>query len=245
MTSAPNPWNSFSARPDPLAYESRTEASYAIGRFMNAVYAWMFAGLALTACVAWYVGEHTAILQQLGGAIWLLFLVEIALVIAISSATHRISASVATLLFMAYAALNGVTLSVLFLMYAHSLLAGAFAVTAGTFGVMSIYGFATRRDLSGVGSIAFMGLIGIIIASIVSIFWHPTWLTVAINYIGVLVFVALTAYDTQRLKAVAVQTAGDGAMAGRLAVNGALMLYLDFLNLFLFILRILGGRDSR
>jgi FtsH-binding integral membrane protein len=121
-------------------------------------------------------------------------------------------------------------------------LASAFAVTAGMFAVMSLYGFFTRRDLSAWGSLLFMGLIGVILATIVSFFWHNSILNVLINYIGVLVFVGLTAYDTQMLRQIAVETSADGALAARLSITGALWLYLDFLNLFLFLLRSMNDR---
>lgn len=239
--SSMNPYQWRGAQPQ--SYEATSaETLGAIARFMNAVYAWMCAGLALTAVVAWWVATQTNILLQLGNGIWLLFIVEIGLVIAISRATRRLSATAATALFLLYAALNGVTLSVIFMIYTHALLASAFAITAGMFGITSVYGFVTRRDLTAVGSIAFMALIGLVIAMVVSIFWHPSWLSVAINFVGVIVFVALTAYDTQNLKAWAIQTAGNGALAGRMAINGALSLYLDFLNLFLFIVSIMGDR---
>jgi len=145
-------------------------------------------------------------------------------------------------LFLVYAALNGVTLSGIVLYYAHAAIASAFVVTAGMFAAMSLYGFVTRRDLTAWGSLLFMGLIGLILASVVSLFWHNTLLQVAINYLGVLIFVGLTAYDTQRLKVIALQTAGAPQLAARLAVSGALSLYLDFLNLFLFVLELMNDR---
>jgi FtsH-binding integral membrane protein len=149
---------------------------------------------------------------------------------------------VATALFLVYAALNGVVLSGIFAIYAHATLASAFIISAGTFGAMSIFGMLTKSDLTSMGRFLIMALVGIIIASIVSLFWHNTLLQIAINYVGVLVFIGLTAYDTQRLKQVAYQTQGDPALAARFAVNGSLLLYLDFINLFLFILRLLGDR---
>ena len=160
----------------------------------------------------------------------------------ISAAVQKVSASVATLLFLLYAGINGIVLSGIFLIYTHSALASAFAVTAGMFGTMSLYGFLTKKDLSSFGSLLFMGLIGVIIASVVSMFWHNTMLQVAINYVGVLIFVGLTAYDTQMLKQWAVQTSGNAALAARMSISGALSLYLDFLNLFLFLVRIMGDR---
>jgi hypothetical protein len=240
MTQIPNPFGG--SRPYGLQYEPATDTGI-VSRFFNAVYGWMAAGLALTAVVAWYVGSNPAMVVQLGrGTFLMLMLVELGLVFAISAAINRISAPVATVLFLLYAALNGITLAGLVLIYTHAAIAGAFVVTAGMFGAMSFYGMVTRRDLSAFGSLLFMGLIGVVLASVVSMFWHNSLLQVAINYIGVLVFVGLTAYDTQRLKAIAYQTASSPAMAARLAINGALMLYLDFLNMFLFILSILNDR---
>jgi len=147
-------------------------------------------------------------------------------------------------LFMLYSALNGLTLSAIFIVYAHATLASAFLITAGMFGAMSVYGYVTKRDLTAMGSLLFMALVGLIIASVVSIFWRNSMLTTIINYAGVLIFVGLTAYDTQKLKQIAIATAGDAAMSARLSINGALQLYLDFLNLFLFLLRILGDRRN-
>jgi FtsH-binding integral membrane protein len=236
--------------PNPYQPSQPVELDYGragvVARFFNAVYAWMAAGLAVTAAVAWWVSTQPQLMQSIfrGPALLILVIVELVLVGVVAGAVNRIGATAATVLFMLYAALNGLTLSVILLVYAHAVIASAFVITAGTFAAMSLYGFVTRRDLTALGSLLFMGLIGIVLASLVSIFWHPTWLTVAINYIGVLVFVGLTAYDTQRLKMIAIQTEGNPALAARLSVSGALTLYLDFLNLFLFILSILGN-DSR
>lgn len=215
-----------------------------IARFFNAVYAWMSAGLALTALVAWWVASRPDLMAQVfrGPVLIGLFIAQIVLVMTISAATERVSAGVATMLFLAYSALNGLTLAGLFLIYTGASLSSAFVVTAGTFGAMSLYGMFTRRDLTALGSLLFMALIGLILASIVSLFWRSGMLQTIINYAGVLIFVGLTAYDTQRLKAVAAATANDARAAARLSVNGALTLYLDFLNLFLFLLRIMGGR---
>jgi FtsH-binding integral membrane protein len=227
----------------PLGYDQRIDSGVLI-RFFNAVYAWMAAGLAVTAAVAWWVSTQPQILMHLtGGTIAVLFIVELVLVFTISAAVQRVGPAAATGLFLLYAAINGVTLSFIFLVYAHSMIASAFIVTAGMFGAMSLYGMATKRDLTGVGQFMIMGLIGIIIASIVSIFWHPTMLVVLINYLGAFIFLGLTAYDTQRLKMFAVQTQNNATLAARLSINGALMLYLDFLNLFLFLLQIFSGNS--
>jgi FtsH-binding integral membrane protein len=171
-----------------------------------------------------------------------LIIAELALVWTVSAAVNKLSAPVATALFMLYSALNGLTLSVIFLAYTHKTLGSTFLVTAAMFGAMSVYGMVTRRDLTRLGSFLFMALIGLILASVVNLFLASPAMYWIISYAGVLIFVGLTAYDTQRLKLVAEHTANDQAMAARLAVNGALTLYLDFINLFLLMLRILGDR---
>lgn len=233
-------------RPVPLEYGTSADVGV-IARFFNTVYAWMAAGLALTAAVAWWTSTQPQLVQHIysSGMMIVLFIVELVLVFTISAAVRRIGPALATVLFMFYAGINGLVLSLILLAYAHAQIASAFFVTAGMFGATSVYGFVTKRDLTSLGAYLFMGLIGIIIASVVSIFWHPTWLVVAINYIGVFIFIGLTAYDTQRLKVIALQTANNGTLAARLAITGALMLYLDFLNLFLFILEIMGNNGRR
>jgi FtsH-binding integral membrane protein len=234
-----------------MPWEMTGTVNPAIARFFNMVYAWMCAGLAVTAIVALLVSQYVetqianqnyGALSHLGGVFIGLFIAQIVLVMVISAATQRVSAPIATVLFLLYAAITGVTLTGIFLVYTHAALASAFVITAGTFGAMSVYGMVTKRDLSFMGRIMFMLLIGLVIASIVSIFWHNTMLQVVMNYVGVIVFVGLTAYDTQRLKIIAEQTQDNPALAARLSIVGSLTLYLDFINLFLFILRMLGDR---
>ena len=234
-----------SYRATDLQYESRADSA-TVAQFFNAVYAWMAAGLALTAVIAWWVSDQPALMAQIfrGPMLIVLIIVELALVFVISAATQKINATAATILFLLYSAINGLTLSVVFLIYTQASLASTFAVTAGTFAATSVYGYVTKRDLSSLGSILFMGLIGLVIASIVNIFWANSTLYWIITYAGVLIFVGLTAYDTQKLKQIAYQTTHNPALAARLSVNGALMLYLDFINLFLFLLRILGSRRN-
>jgi uncharacterized protein len=243
MSTFPNPYQP--AQGVPLDYEQRVDAR-ALASFFNSVYAWMAAGLGLSALVAWWVSTRPDIQQRIGGGTFLLlFVIEIFLVLAVAGAINRINATTATILFLLFAALNGVTLYGIFFVYAKATITSAFVVSAGTFAAVSAYGFVTRRNLMNMYGYLMMGLIGVIIASVVSIFWHPTMLTVLINYIGVAVFVGLTAYDTQRLKMIAFQTADNGALAARLSISGALALYLDFLNLFLLILSIFNGNDRR
>jgi FtsH-binding integral membrane protein len=232
-----------SGQPQEIQYESRADST-TVAAFFNAVYAWMAAGLALTAVVAWYVSTQPRIWQQLfnGPTILILFIAQIALVVTISRAINKISTGVATGLFMLYAALNGLMFAAIFLIYARASIAGAFVVSAGIFGAMSLYGFVTRTDLSRMGAILFMALIGLVLASLVNMFWANSTLYWIITYVGVFVFVGLTAYDTQKLRMIAVTTAGDPALSSRLSVTGALTLYLDFINMFMFILRIMGNR---
>ena len=243
MSRLPNPNPFRPTRPLDLGYEAGADAG-AVTRFFNAVYAWMAAGMALTAVVAWFVSSRPELMEQVfrGPVLIGLFIAQLVLVFTISAATERLNAAAATGLFMLYSGLNGLTLSGILLVYAHATIASAFVITAGMFGAMSLFGFITKRDLSGMGSLLFMALIGLVIASVVSVFWRNDMLSTIINYAGVLIFVGLTAYDTQKLKHIAYATANDPARAARYSVNGALTLYLDFLNLFLFLLRILGGR---
>jgi FtsH-binding integral membrane protein len=245
--------------PNPYGMNRRYALDYsgvqssAVSRFFNIVYAWMSAGLGVTAVVALLVSQYVqkliaaqdaAALRQLGPIFIGLLVAQFVLVWVISAATQRINATVATVLFLVYSAIMGVTFAGLFMVYTKATLASAFVITAGTFGAMSVFGMVTKRDLTFMGRIMIMGLIGLVIASIVSIFWHNTMLQVAMNYLGVLVFVGLTAYDTQKLKIIAEQTEGNPALAARLAISGSLMLYLDFINLFLFILRLMNDRRN-
>lgn len=227
-------------RPRPGSMAAAQSSSAVLVQFMNGVYAWMCAGLCVTGIAALLVAQSGV--QISGGTMIVLFLIELGLVVAISGAVNKLSPAAATGLFMLYAALNGVTLSIIFSMYTSSSISGAFLITAGMFGATSFYGMVTKRDLSGIGGFLLMGLVGIIIASIVNIFMASSMLHWLISYAGVAIFVGLTAYDTQRLREMAYATAGDPRMAARLAVTGSLILYLDFINLLLFILRIMGDK---
>jgi FtsH-binding integral membrane protein len=228
--------------PTPLDYASSRDG--AVTRFFNAVYAWMAVGLGVTASVAWVVATHIESFKALfsTGALIGLFILQLVLVVVISSAIRRLDATVATALFVLYAAINGVLFSGIFLAYAMSSIAGTFLACAGMFAVMSLYGMFTKTDLTALGKILIMALIGLIIATVINVFVHSTAFTYLVSYAGVVIFAGLTAYDTQRLQALAVSTSGDAAMASRLSVNGALILYLDFINMFLFLLRIMGKR---
>ncbi len=208
---------------------------------MAAVYRWMTGGLAVTAIVAYSVATSEAALRLIVGnrLVFLgLFVAEIGLVITLSAAVNRLSAAAAGGLFLLYSALNGATLSVVLLVYTGASVAVAFVTTAATFGAMSVYATVTRRNLASWGSFLFMGLIGVVIASVVNIFLHSSMLSFIVSCAAVVVFTGLTAYDTQKLRALA--RAGGGVAA--LPVNGALALYLDFVNLFLAVLRLFGSR---
>jgi FtsH-binding integral membrane protein len=211
---------------------------------MNRVYAWMTAGLLVTGAVASFVAASNTLVSLIFGnpiMFFGLFIVQIVAVIGLSAGINRLSPAVATAIFMGYAALNGLTMAAVFLAYTQASIASTFFVTAGTFGAMSLYGYTTKRDLSSVGQFAIMALIGLLIASVVNIFLRSTALYWVLTYAGVLIFVALTAWDTQKIKRLAAQVE-DETSAGRVAVLGALTLYLDFINLFIYLLRILGVR---
>ncbi len=228
----------------PLSYQQDRVAA-AQGEFIRKVYNWMGLGLATTAVVALYTASNEALLGYIFGNSLLFFgliIAQLGLVIALSAAIHRLQASTATLLFFLYSALTGLTLSFIFLAYTRASIASTFFVTAGTFGVMSLYGYTTQRDLTSWGSFLFMGLIGIILASVVNIFLHNETIYWVVTYAGILIFVGLTAYDTQTLKQMAMRGFADEETERKSAVMGALRLYLDFINLFLMLLRVMGNR---
>jgi FtsH-binding integral membrane protein len=205
------------------------------------VYAWMGAGLAITAFMALVTLSSPVLINAIAGnrlIFYGLMIGELALVFTLSGAINRLSASVATLLFVGYSALNGLTLSILALVYTSNSIASTFVVTAGMFGAMSVYGYVTKRDLTSFGSFLFMGLIGVVIASIVNIFVGSSTVSWIISGIGVIVFTGLTAYDTWKIKEMAAQ----GTTGRKPAILGALTLYLDFINLFLMLLRFTGDR---
>ncbi|KAF0221277.1 MAG: hypothetical protein FD174_415 [Geobacteraceae bacterium] len=221
----------------------RTADQVAIDRntLIRQVYAWMGGGLLVTALMAMVTVSSPAILNAVFGnrlVFYGLILGELGLVVAISGAINRLSAAMASLLFILYAALNGITMSVIFAVYTAESVASTFVITAATFGAMSAYGYLTRRDLTGWGSFLFMGLIGVVIASLVNIFTQSSAVSWVISAVGVIVFTGLTAYDTQKIKAMAA-TSAEGRKP---AILGALTLYLDFINLFLMLLRLLGNR---
>ena len=217
-----------------------------VNSFIQSVYNWMAVGLGLTGFTAFFVANSPTMMQLIFGNQLLFFgliIAELVLVFTISARVGKMQASTATGLFLLYAVLNGLTLSVIFLAYTASSIASTFFICAGTFLACSIYGMMTKRDLTSMGGFLMMGLIGIIIASVVNMFVQSSGMALIISYIGVLVFVGLTAYDTQKLKNMAMtQPDGlDAAVVRKGAIIGALSLYLDFINLFLMLLRIFGG----
>lgn len=225
--------------------QAGAQAQAAVNSFIQSVYNWMAVGLALTGGVALYVANSPSMMGLIFGnplVFFGLIIAELGLVFYLSARVQKLEASTATGLFVLYAALNGATLSFIFLAYTGASIASTFFICAGTFVACSIYGMTTKRDLTSVGGFMAMGLIGIIIASVVNIFLKSPAMHMIISYVGVLVFVGLTAYDTQKLKHMALtQPAGlDAGVVRKGAILGALSLYLDFINLFLMLLRIFG-----
>ena len=203
-------------------------------------YRWMSLGLALTGLVAWLVSTSPAALEMIVGnkmVFYGLMIAQLALVFGFNSVATRASAAVTGLMFFAYAGLTGLTFSVLFLAFTSASLASTFLITGGTFAALSVFGAVTKRDLSAIGRFALFAVIGLIIASVVNMFLASSALMWLTTFAGIVIFAALTAYDTQKLKEMA--AAGVG---GNLALRGALTLYLDFINMFLFLLRIFGNR---
>ena len=226
---------------------NQAELKLAQSTFITKVYAWMSMALMITALTAVYVASSEALTQAILGnrmIFYVLLFGELGLVMFLSAALDRMNAMTATLLFIAYSVLNGLTLSVIFLVYTASSIGTTFFVTAGTFGVMSLYGYTTKRDLTSWGNLLFMALVGFIIASIVNLFLQNTIIYWVCTYIGILVFVGLTAYDTQKIKEMGAAgfNTSEGMRKG--AIMGALALYLDFINLFLLLLRLFGGRRN-
>ena len=212
--------------------------------FINKVYGWMALALALTGFVALRTADSgfASPVAQNQILFFGIALAEIGLVVWLSSRINSMNASMAIGLFLLYSALNGLTMSIIFLIYTSASIASTFFITAGTFGVMSAYGYFTKKDLTSIGNIAFMGLIGIIIASIVNIFLQSSMLYWLVTYAGVLVFVGLTAYDTQKIKKMSLEMDIESEEGSKGAIMGALALYLDFINMFIFLLRIFGQR---
>ncbi|THF85903.1 Bax inhibitor-1/YccA family protein [Deinococcus sp. KSM4-11] len=208
--------------------------------FMARTYSWMAAGLALTAGIAWLTASNDALALQVFQLRLPLLLAQLALVFVLSMFAQRLSSTVAGALFIAYAALTGLTFSSILLAYDRSAVTAAFATSALTFGAMSVAGYTIKRDLSSMGRFFMFAVIGLVVAMVVNLFVASSALTLGISVVGVLLFAGLTVYDTQMLRKLALSGV-SGEMAERAAINGALALYLDFVNMFLFLLRIFGG----
>ncbi len=242
-------YNNLPSMPQPQATQAVPQQSeWALSTYMSQVmrkvYVKMFLGLLVTALTSYIVLTNQTILMTLLQSRALLIglcVGELALVFALSMAINKLNPVVATIMFYAYAVLNGVTLTPIFLVYTMSSIALTFFVTAGVFLAMSIYGYTTKSDLTKFGTYMVMALIGLIVCSIINIFWANSVMDWIISFAGVAIFVGLTAWDTQKIKQMAQET--DEANAGKLATIGALSLYLDFINLFLYLLRFLGNRE--
>ena len=229
---------------DRLIREKEGALSLAFPALMRKVYVWMTLALIITGVTAYGVAHSEVLMQSVyesRGIFWALLLAELGLVYGISRFIDRLSLTTATLLFILYSALNGATLSVIFLAYSADVITKVFFITAGTFGVMAAFGYFTKTDLTGLGKLLIMALVGLIIASLVNLLLlKSSSFDLILSYIGVLVFVGLTAYDSQKIKRMLAQAEDMGEGAQKTALTGSLTLYLDFINLFLYLLRIFG-----
>ncbi len=218
--------------------------SFAI--LMRKVYLWMAMALVITGVTSYGVASSPGLMQAIvtnNALLWVLIIAEFGLVFAISAAINKLSLTTATLLFVLYSVINGATLSVIFLVYTMESIASVFFITAGTFGVMAFIGYTTKKDLTSLGKMLLMALIGLIIATLVNVFFiQSSGFSLIVSYVGVLIFVGLTAYDSQKIKQMLLQAPDAGESAQKLALLGALTLYLDFINLFIYLLRIFGDR---
>lgn len=221
--------------------------STAFPALMRKVFIWMALALVITGVTAYGVATTPSLLVAIvtnKALFWGLIIAELALVFAVSGAINRLSLATATLLFVLYSVVNGATLSVIFLAYSMPAIIQTFFITAGTFGVMALVGYTTKTDLTSLGKLLFMALIGLVIATVVNMFVGSTGFDYILSYVGVLIFVGLTAYDTQKIKQMCMQAPDAGEHMQKLALLGALSLYLDFINLFLYLLRIFGNNKD-
>lgn len=221
--------------------------STAFSALMRKVFIWMALALVITGVTAYGVATTPSLLIAIvtnKALFWGLIIAELALVFAVSGAINRLSLATATLLFVLYSVVNGATLSVIFLAYSMPAIIQTFFITAGTFGVMALVGYTTKTDLTSLGKLLFMALIGLVIATVVNMFVGSTGFDYILSYVGVLIFVGLTAYDTQKIKQMCMQAPDAGEHMQKLALLGALSLYLDFINLFLDLLRIFGNNKD-
>ena len=226
--------------------EQELSMSAAFPILMRKVYVWMTLALVITGVTAYGVATSPGLMMAIATnrlLFWGLIIAEFGLVVAISAAINKLSLTTATLLFVLYSVINGATLSFIFAIYTMSSIASVFFITAGTFAVMAVIGYTTKKDLTSMGKILIMALIGIIIATVVNIFLKSTGLQMIVSYLGVLIFVGLTAYDSQKIKQMLLDAPDAGEGAQKIALLGALSLYLDFVNLFIYLLRIFGRRE--
>ena len=229
-----------------LTTERQWEVSEAFPVLMRKVYVWMTMALVITGLTAYGVATSPGILQAIYSnqiLFWGLIIAEFALVIGVSAAINKLSLTTATMMFILYSVINGALMSYIFLAYTASSIATVFFITAGTFAAMAVIGYTTKTDLTSLGKILMMALIGLIIATLVNLFIKSSGFTLILSYAGVLIFVGLTAYDSQKIKQMLLQAPDAGEAAQKLALLGALSLYLDFINLFLYLLRIFGKRE--
>ncbi len=228
-----------------LIREKENIVSVAFPALMRKVYVWMTLALVITGFTAYGVASSPGVMSAIMSSRWIvwgLFIAEIALVFYVTARIDRLSLTAATMIFVLYSVLNGATLSVIFLAYTMQSIASVFFITAGTFAAMSLIGYFTKTDLSSLGKILMMALIGLIIATLVNVLLIKSGgFSLIISYVGVLIFVGLTAYDTQKIKMMLVQADDVTEDAQKIALMGSLSLYLDFINLFLYLLRIFGG----
>jgi FtsH-binding integral membrane protein len=228
------------------ANERLWETSKAFPVLMRKVYVWMTLALTITGFTAYGVATSPGLMQAIYTnqlLFWGLIIAEFALVFGVSAAINKLSLTTATMMFILYSVVNGATLSVIFLAYSLASIATVFFITAGTFAAMAFIGYTTKTDLSSMGKIVLMALIGLIIATIVNVFMKSAMFDLILSYVGVLIFVGLTAYDSQKIKQMLLQAPDASEAAQKVALLGALSLYLDFVNLFLYLLRIFGKRD--
>jgi FtsH-binding integral membrane protein len=229
-----------------MTREQELSMSAAFPVLMRKVYVWMTLALVITGVTAYGVATSPGLMMAIATnklLFWGLIIAEFGLVLAVSAAINKLSLTTATMLFVLYSVINGATLSFIFAIYTMSSIASVFFITAGTFAVMAFIGYTTKKDLTSMGKILLMALIGIIIATVVNIFLKSTGLEMIVSYLGVLIFVGLTAYDSQKIKQMLLMAPDAGESAQKLALLGALSLYLDFVNLFIYLLRIFGRRE--
>ena len=244
MALGPN--NRFGARAGRMDHSQAYDASIDMGlrKYMLGVYNYMALGVAITGLMAYVILTQPAIMQAIFGTglMWVVMLAPLAFILVLNFGIHKLSASATQLMFWAFASVMGLSLSTIFITYTDASIARVFFITAGAFAGLSLYGYTTKRDLTGFGSFLIMGLIGLVIAMIVNMFLASSALDFAISVIGVLIFAGLTAYDTQRIKSMYYE--GDGAeVMTKKSVMGALSLYLDFINMFLMLLHLFGNRE--